>query len=765
MKHLEIISLENLWGLHNIMSELLIFKTRLLHAMKRKILRIGIPSLSFIIIILMIWAPGLIKNYVVKNSPELLGRQIALGKLKYNYFTSTLKAYNFKLFEANGQDEFISFDTLILNLEPIKYFQDVKAIEQFYIKGLTSRVIMKDSTFNFDDLIEFHSKEDSVSVEAPLEKDAFKYAISNIEFRESNFYFDNRNVDKLTQIQNLDLAVPFIGWDQEEKTSADVKFNFKNGGFFQSTVNVNPNGGNYDAIVVINRLNLDPFYKYVQEYADINSFNGSLDANLLIEGNTYEGIKSLVSGKVEVSDFEMTDLNNKKFLGAETIICELDTIDYYNSNYQIGRLEARESYTFFQLDTMSNNFFRIFKLDEISDPSDAESAVNEPNDTTSVTLSYGIANLVLTNGILDYTDNLTGQPFNYHLSAIKIDSKDITNSVDWLTINSTMLLNNRGNLVAEVGLNPNDYYHNINFDISIEKFLLPDLNIYTNYYMGHSILEGDMYYYSKSKITNGLINSQNSLLVKNAELETVDAGLYSLPLKFAFFLLTDKNGDVNLEIPVQGDVNDPAVDVGTIVWNTFKNVIGKTVAAPVNFLVGLVGGDPKELEELTLSYTDTIPSSKQYSQLDKLLDLEQKKEELAITMTYYVDANLQKEALAKELVGQDFNNKRRNYLKDEAKFKDYVYKKVKTDSLSFNKALLELTKEVNLDSLCTVKNRRLLEHIDTYLKLERPDTNILITMGELDAPENVGSYPKFMITYGMVDGQVNSVSSDNSISD
>ena len=163
--------------------------------MKRKILRIGIPSLSVIIIILMIWAPGLIKNYVVNNSPELIGRKIALGKLKYNYFTSTVRAYDFKLFEANGRDEFISFDTLILNLEPLKYFQDVKAIEQLYIKGLTARVIMKDSTFNFDDLLEFHSKEDSVSVEAPLETDEFKYAISNIEFKKSNFYFDNRNVE------------------------------------------------------------------------------------------------------------------------------------------------------------------------------------------------------------------------------------------------------------------------------------------------------------------------------------------------------------------------------------------------------------------------------------------------------------------------------------------------------------------------------------------------------------------------------------------
>ena len=711
--------------------------------------RLGLGAALLMVLVSMLIAPNLIKNYIVKNSPELVGRQIALDQLKYNYFTSTLRVHDFKLFESNATDEFISFDTLVINLEPLKYLNKKIEIEQFYIRGLTSKVIMKDSVFNFDDLVEFYSTTDSLELEEYPESEDLKYEISNIELKESNFYFDNRNVDKLTQIQHLDLEVPFIGWDQEEKSSADIEFNFKNGGFFQSTINVNPNSGNYDADIKINRLNLDPFHNYVEEYAEINSLKGNIDAELFLEGNTYEGIKSIISGIVNITEFEMTDFNDKTFLGAESISCELDRIDYYNSNYQLGTLEIRNSYTFFQLDSMSNNFFRIFKLNESESTTD--NTVNENQNSIGTALEYGIENLVLKDGVLDYTDNLTGQAFNYHLSEIEIDSKDITNAVDWLSINSTMLLNNRGNLLAEVGLNPNDYYRNINFDISIEKFLLPDLNIYTNYYMGHSILEGDVYYYSKSTITNGLIKSQNSLLVKNAKLETVDAGLYSLPLKFAFFLLTDKNGDVNLEIPVQGDVNDPSVDIGSIVWDTFKNVIGKTVAAPVNFLVGLVGGDPKELEELTLNYTDSIPSEKQYRQLKKLLDLEQKKKELAITMTYYVDESLQKAALAKDIVGQEFNTKRRDYIKDEDKFKTYVRKKSKNDSLSFEKAIFELTKAVNLDSICLMRNQKLIEHISTFLKLERPDTQIMVKRGANNAPENVGSYPKFKISYGMAD--------------
>jgi hypothetical protein len=505
----------------------------------------------------------------------------------------------------------------------------------------------------------------------------------------------------------------------------------------------------------LNKFIIDPFYKYALEYAEINSMRGLLNAKIDITGNTIKAIESIVSGYAELSDFEMTDTNDKKFLGADLITCELDKIDYNNSNYQLGKLEIDNSYTFFQLDSTSNNFFRIFKLDNEyatgSNEEETEVTSTTPGDSLSMDsgLRYGLRQLIVNNGVLDYTDNLTGQLFNYHLSDIKINSEEITNSVDWLTINSTMLLNNRGNLVAEVGLNPNDYYRNINLDIAIENFLLPDLNIYTNYYMGHSILEGDMYYTSKSIVSNGIINSENKLLVKNAKLETKGTGLYSLPLKFAFFLLTDKNGDVNLDIPVEGNVDDPEVDVGTIVWNTFKNVINKTVAAPVNFLVGLVGGDPKDLEEMTFAYTDTIPSERQYRQLDKLLDLEQNKAELAITMTYYVDRQLQKEAVAKELVGLKFNSKRQDYLKDEVKFQEYVFKKVGTDTISLNAAVMELTKEVDLDSLSNYRNQRFIEQVTTYLKQERPETAIKVERGSEDAPENVGAYPQFLITYGM----------------
>ena len=291
----------------------------------------------------------------------------------------------------------------------------------------------------------------------------------------------------------------------------------------------------------------------MKPYAKINSFNGVVNSKIDVIGNTNEAINSIVSGEVTINDFKMTDLNDKEFLSAKSIESNLEKIDYANSNYVINSLDISDSYTFFELDSVTNNFFEIFKLNGSDSTTVALDSM--PSDTNLTdTISYTINKVSINNGVLDYSDNLTGEPFNYHLSAIEIDSDSIQSSSTWIDVNSTMLLNNRGTLKAELGINPNNYA-NSTLDISIEKFLLPDLNMYTNYYMGHSILEGDMYYYSQSKIVDGNITSENRLLVKNASLENVKGGLYDLPLKFAFFLLTDKNGDVNLELPVRGDMN------------------------------------------------------------------------------------------------------------------------------------------------------------------------------------------------------------------
>ena len=720
--------------------------------MKKKALKIVLGVAGIVIIILLL-LPGFVKRYAVNNSKELLGRQIQIEKLKYNYFTSTFKAYGFKMLEQDEKDNFISFDTLMVNLEPLQLFKDKIEIEALYLKGLDVKVSMKDSLFNFDDLIAFHStKEDSLNKD--VEEESLKYSLSNLELKNADFHFNNQDIEHITNIENISFLVPFIGWDQEHKSNADIKFNFPRGGYFESKLNINPLDGAYDATITISDLYLDPFYKYVAKYAEINSFSGIVDSKIQIIGNTNEAVKSIVSGTVKVNDFKITDNNDKTFLSAKEIGATIKKIDYFNSSYVFDSFIVNDSYTFFQLDSISNNFLQIFKLDSSSESTEK---VNQPvaNDTIKDNtpndsgLYYAVNHLEVNRGILDYTDNLTGKPFNYHLSDIEIDSDSVFSDSKWVDIYSDMLLNNRGTLRAKVGFDPKNTT-NAKLDITIEKFVLSDINIYANHYTGHTILEGDMFYYSNSIITNGNIVSENQLLIKNVSLNNSKGGLYSLPLKFALFLLKDKNGDVNLNIPVRGDMNDPTVNVGKIVWNSFKNLIVKAATSPGKLLAGLVDGDPKDLEQIQFKYLDTIPSEKNRSQLDKLLELEQKKEGLKIEMVYYVDKQLQKEAIAKDEAGKIyFNETKKDYLKDEKDFETFILSKTAADSLDFKQSYVSLSNPILLDSVSKNNTKLIISNIEKYIEIEGGDTQIKVIVSDPKAPENTGSFPTLKVNFSM----------------
>ncbi len=665
--------------------------------------------------------PVLVKNYAINNSKELLGRQIDIGRLRFNFFTGNMHMNGFKMFEPDEKTVFISFDTLNVNIEPYQFLFNKKVVEEFYLQGLYVNIIKQDTAYNFDDLVAFHSAADEEAVDEPESETTFKYILSNLELKDAQFIFDDRNVDHVTQIDDFSFFIPRISWDQAEKSNADIKFNFRKEGYLEASMNVNPVDGAYDARIQIYHLYLNPFLKRIQEYAEVSVVEGLVDTDLLLTGNINEWEKTLVTGSVLVENLEMQDMSSKKFLTAEKALCTFKEIDSYNESYHIDSLIITKPYLFFQLDSASSNIFRIFKVDSILD--EGESEESKMDSTQQTEMFYAVNHLGLHDGIMDYTDNLTGQPFEYHLSEIEIETDSIFSDADWLEINAEMLLNERGTLLAQVAFDPVDYMDG-ELNISVEKFLLPDLNIYTNHYTGHSLVDGDMYYYSQSKLVDGQIESENKLIVKQPTIRDGEGGLYRLPLKLALWLLSDSKGDVTLNVPVRGDLNDPEIDVWKLVWTTLKNKITDAADDPAVSLAPLVGADPKELQAIEFAFTDTIPSAENRQQLDWLLELERVKQGLSVELEYFVDNALQREALAENSM------------------------ETPRDSVQ-NAPDAEGPLSTGSEELSVQYSNARIISIRKYLDSVYADTRIRTVRSDSLAPQNAGAYPNFKINFNM----------------
>lgn len=68
-----------------------------------------------------------------------------------------------------------------------------------------------------------------------------------------------------------------------------------------------------------------------------------------------------------------------------------------------------------------------------------------------------------------------------------------------------------------------------------------------------------------------------------------------LPVRLAVALLKDSKGTISIELPVQGNLNDPEFSVMPIVWQTLRNLVVRAAQAPFKFIAGLGRPQPRRL--------------------------------------------------------------------------------------------------------------------------------------------------------------------------
>lgn len=71
-----------------------------------------------------------------------------------------------------------------------------------------------------------------------------------------------------------------------------------------------------------------------------------------------------------------------------------------------------------------------------------------------------------------------------------------------------------------------------------------------------------------------------------------------LPIRLAVALLKDTQGNIDIQLPVQGDLNNPEFSVMPIVWQTLRNLVLRAAQAPFKFIAGLVGGGDVDLSQV-----------------------------------------------------------------------------------------------------------------------------------------------------------------------
>jgi len=122
---------------------------------------------------------------------------------------------------------------------------------------------------------------------------------------------------------------------------------------------------------------------------------------------------------------------------------------------------------------------------------------------------------------------------------------------------------------------------------------------YAGKFAGYRIRKGKLNLDLRYEVEGKKLKGENKVFLEQFTLgERVDSpDATRLPVRLAIALLKDRNGNIDLDIPVKGNLDDPKFSIGRVILRVFMNLIAKAVMSPFKLLGALAGGGGSETFE------------------------------------------------------------------------------------------------------------------------------------------------------------------------
>jgi len=210
---------------------------------------------------------------------------------------------------------------------------------------------------------------------------------------------------------------------------------------------------------------------------------------------------------------------------------------------------------------------------------------------TPFPVSIGTVRMI--NGSADYTDLWIKPSFALDIKALNGAVKGLSSdpsSRARVQLDGKLATYSPLHIGGEVNLLSAALYTDVT--LSFKDLDLTIVNPYSGYFVGYRIDKGKLSVDVAYKIEQRQLSATQHFLVDQLELgdrvESPEA--MHLPLKIAVALLKDRNGLIDLALPMSGSIDDPNFRIGPIVWKMFVNLIVKVATAPFALLGHLFGG-------------------------------------------------------------------------------------------------------------------------------------------------------------------------------
>jgi len=180
---------------------------------------------------------------------------------------------------------------------------------------------------------------------------------------------------------------------------------------------------------------------------------------------------------------------------------------------------------------------------------------------------------------------------------------------------------------------------------------LPPLTAYSIKYAGYGIERGKLSMDVKYTVQpDGQLTASNQLVLNQLSFgDKVDGAPNSLPVKLAVALLADRNGVIDINLPVSGSLNDPQFSIGAVVWKVITNLIAKALTAPFSLLANAFGGSGGEdLSSVSFAPGSSVLAPEVAQGLDRIAKALADRPVLHVTVVGTANLAAEREALKRE---------------------------------------------------------------------------------------------------------------------
>ncbi|MDP5253154.1 MULTISPECIES: DUF748 domain-containing protein [unclassified Vibrio] len=346
---------------------------------------------------------------------------------------------------------------------------------------------------------------------------------------------------------------------------------------------------------------------YLEPYAHIAVKEGRLNAKLALDWQQDSG--ATIKGETNIDGLNVVDtLMNKPLLKWQDLALIGLDFDQQKNHLAVDTVAIDQPYFTLQIDQQKKtNVSQLAKTTSATQAasqdeshSDAPSPVaNDPSSSTAQAssapaFSFDINNIKIIDGATDFADLSLTPSFAASIELLNGVISPVSSEPSKTTkIDLSGKIDRYAPVSVTGTVKPFSPTPELDIGFSVEGAELTSVSPYSGTYMGRYIDKGLLSLDVQYSLQDNQLRGENRVVIDQLKLGKASNSkqALNLPLGLAIALLQDRNGVIDLGLPVSGDLDSPSFSVGGIILKALGNVITKAVTAPFSFLANLVGSD------------------------------------------------------------------------------------------------------------------------------------------------------------------------------